>query len=275
MKESNKHIINLLAQTLDSDISSFDETFLNKSLQKRITETHCNSIEEYNFFLNQNPNEINIFTDSLLINYSEFFRNPLTFSVLERIILPSLISKKINTKKKEIRIWSAACAAGQEIYSIAMLLEEIKNINTENVNYRIFATDQSEAKIAEAKKGQYSIDALNKINLERSTKWFIKHGSTYTIKAILKKNIDFSVFDLLSKQLSSPPDSIFGDFDIVICANILFYYKNKSREFILKKINNSVVAQGGYIITGEAEREILMNYNYKEVIPQSAIFKMK
>jgi chemotaxis methyl-accepting protein methylase len=277
------------------DVSKYDESFLDKSLQKRIRETHCGSLEKYCTFLEQDNKERNIFLDSLHVNYSEFFRNTLTFAVLERIVLPgmgrqgevlkcgrkevrkcgsmgSMGRERVHTRKRELRIWSAACAGGQEAYSLAILLEELKNSDSEKFNYRIFATDQDETQVNEARKGEYSAAALNNLSLKRANQWFIRHGETYTVKPELKKNMEFSVFDLFSENLSSPPGSIFGDFDLVFCANLLFYYKDKYRKTILDKTGNCL-ADGGFLVVGEAEREILMNYGYREVFPQSGVFK--
>jgi chemotaxis protein methyltransferase CheR len=272
MVRDSTHITNLLKHLHGADVSKYDVSFLNKSLHKRITETHCISAEEYGSFLEQNNEEVKIFFDSLQISYSEFFRNPLTFAVLERIILPSIILKKKNARHKEIRIWSAACAAGQESYSLAILLEELKATDEYNFNYRIFATDQSEERIKEAQEGKYSATVLNNLNFIRLKQWFTKNGDTYCIKPELKKNLDFSIFDLFSKQLDCPQTSIFGDFDLVICANLLFYYQPKYQKIILEK-TTCCLAKGGYIIVGEAERDILMKHHYQEVFPQSGIFQ--
>jgi len=271
MKEKNKHIINRLFQIRGIDVSKYDEIFLYKSLQKRIAETGCDSEETYFSFWELNNNEAENFVNSLQINYSSFFRNPLSFAVLENIILLSLIQEKKNKQTKEIRIWTAACAAGQETYSLAMLLEEHKNNDNPKTNYRIFATDKSEEQINKAKDGLYVVNALNNLSLKRVNQWFTKEGDIYTIKPDLKKNIDFSVFDLFDSQLSCPPNSIYGDFDIIMCANLLFYYKPEFRKTIIEKITDSLVL-GGYLITGEAERDILLNNNYKELFSKSAIF---
>jgi chemotaxis methyl-accepting protein methylase len=186
--------------------------------------------------------------------------------------LPSIISKNKNSKNKEIRIWSAACAGGQETYSIAMLLEEYKKQNKANLAYRIFATDLCESQVLDAQKGQYTAKSLNALSMQRSKQWFFKHTDTYSIKSELKENINFSVFDLLSNQFSCPPASIFGDFDIVFCANLLFYYTPKYREIILEKASNCL-AKGGFIVVGETERDILLRHNFMEAFPQSAIFQ--
>ena len=272
MITDSTHLTNLLKHLFAFDISYYSVSFLNKSLQKRIKETHCNSAEEYGSHIQKNKEEAKVLIDSLQISYSEFFRNPVTFAVLERIILPSLILKKKNTRHKQIRIWSAACAAGQESYSLAILLDELIATDANKLNYRIFATDQSEELISEAQKGNYSATALNNLNFKRLNQWFSIQGDTYSIKPELKKNIDFSTFDLFSKKLSSPPTSIFGDFDLVICANLLFYYKSKYQKKILEKTTCCLV-KGGYIIVGEAERDILMKHHYHEVFPQSGIFQ--
>jgi chemotaxis methyl-accepting protein methylase len=172
----NRPITELLLKTHSVDISKFDETFLEKIIRKRITETLCNSEETYCALLEQNEKEATVLFDSLFISYSEFFRNSLTFSVLEKIILPTLIAKKTKTKRKEIRIWSAACATGQETYSLAMLLKEYQNGDDEKINFRIFATDYCESEVNDAKKGEYNIEALNNLCLKRINQWFTKKG---------------------------------------------------------------------------------------------------
>ncbi|NCB74522.1 MAG: hypothetical protein EOM51_07255 [Clostridia bacterium] len=67
------------------------------------------------------------------------------------------------------------------------------------------------------------------------------------------RTISFSTYDLLDKSTSSPQESIFGNFDLVICSNLLFYYQEKYQRFILKKLINSL-DESGYLVTGEAER---------------------
>ncbi len=274
MKQKNKYIAEILLQSRGSDVSKYNESFMSKVIQNRTTETNCSSFEEYCEFLLKDKSEGTNFNNSLQISFSEFFRNPLTFSVLKQIILPTILTKKQKNKRKEIRIWSSACAAGQETYSIAMLMEELKSSTNENIKYRIFATDQCEQQIEEAKKGRFTNTALQNLSLKRINQWFIEQKDYFMVSKELKKNIDFSVFDLFDTNLCCPPDSIYGDFDIVICANLLFYYKDKYIKLILDKAGNSL-ANDGYLITGETEREILIKNNYNEVYLQSAIFQRK
>jgi chemotaxis protein methyltransferase CheR len=271
MMEINNHITDLLIQLLQIDISRYEESFLDKCIQNSIEENRCSSVGELCKLLEQSNSKRQAFIETLQNSYSELFRNPLTFDVLERIVLPSLIFKKKENKRKEIRIWSAACAGGEEVYSLAILMEEL-NTGKNQIKFRIFATDRNAARISEAEKGQYTVTALNNLSFLRAKMWLNKQGDVFTVRPELKANIDFSVFDLADRQLASPPASIFGDFDLIICANLLFYYKEEFRKIIIGKLTNCL-ADGGYLVTGETEREILIKYNYHEVFPQSAIFQ--
>ncbi len=109
--------------------------------------------------------------------------------------------------------------------------------------------------------------------MKRVSKWFTKLGDSYLVNDELKENIEFSVFDLFNERYSCPPTSIFGDFDIIVCANLLFYYKPEYRKKIIKKTSNSL-SKNGYLITGETERDILMQTGFREVYPQTAIFQL-
>ena len=272
MKHLNDHIAELILQNHAIDIFKYDSAFLNKSIQKRISENQCDSDNSYLELIKCSVDESNLFINSLCVSYSEFFRNPLTFSVLEKIILPSIMMDKVHSKKKEIRIWSAACAAGQETYSLAILLKEFSMTIGEKINFRIFATDQSELQINEAQSGVYNDSALHNMTLKRLNNWFCKDGDTYQINPELKENIDFSVFDLFSEHYSSPPSSIFGDFDLVMCANLLFYYQPTFRTKIMNKTSQCLSANG-FLITSETERDILLQADFREIYPQSAIFR--
>ncbi len=272
MEDKNIPIIEHILQLHGVDISKYEDTFLTNSIQNRMSKINCHSLEGYINHIQNNIEESESFINSLQISYTEFFRNTLTFSVLEKIILPSLVTKSVNSNRNEIRIWSAACASGQETYSMAMLLQEFSNSKGGQLNFRIFATDQSETQIQEAKLGQYSETELNSLNLKQLGRWFTKQGEIYRIKPELKENIDFSVFDLLNETLSCPPSSIYGNFDLVICANLLFYYQPEYRKKIIEKARHCI-SRSGYLITGESEREILIQAGFREVYPMSGIFQ--
>jgi len=239
-----------------SDISGYDDSFLEKTIRNRMIELSFSSIGFYLEYLEENPPESLLLLVSLNNFYSEFFRNPLTFLLLEQLFFPGIFSSKPNNKPHEVRIWSAGCASGQEPYSLAILADNYINTHPVNTSFRIFATDKSDKEIKNAIQGTYHADAFQKTQYGLIKKYFSSSGEFFSVSKSLKNVIDFSVFDLLDNDAGSPPASIYGDFDLVMCSNLLFYYSPVNQKIILEKIYNSLI-DGGLFITGEAETGIV------------------
>jgi len=273
MEKELDEILSYVYRESGEDISKYDETFLLKSIEKRLAVTGVNSLREYLLFLGSNRDECLILKNTLTIYYSDFFRNPLTFAYLEQFVLPALFEKKHKLHQKEVRIWSAACASGQEAYSIAILCEELITKSNLPMTYRIFATDISLQQVEAATKGVYHTGMVGNITLKRLNANFKLQSDNYTILKHIKNRVLFSQFDLLSDDAYCPPSSIFGDFDIVFCSNLLFYYTPQYRHSILDKISKCISA-GAYLVTGETERVCLSGYGFTEVFQNSAIYQM-
>jgi chemotaxis methyl-accepting protein methylase len=199
-----KHNTKLILKNANTDISKYDDDFLLRLFKKRMNEIDCRTMDEYNLLLEKDSMERNRFLSYLQISYSEFFRNPLTFEVILHHVLPVIAQQKRQAKQKEIRIWSAACASGQESYSLAILLEEFRNNSREKINFRIFASDRNKEQIEEAKKGIYTEVGLGNIPIKLLKKWFSKNGDFYEVNPKLKENIVFSVFDLFNEECMCP-----------------------------------------------------------------------
>ena len=253
MKKALGHLIDVMGRIHGRDISPYDASFLDKSLAKRMAAVSIRPVEKYLAHLAESAPEAQELYSSLNITYSEFFRNPLSFSLLENSILPGLIEKK---DPKEIRIWSTGCAAGQEPYSVAILMEDLAVRRGKPVRFRIFATDKSRAELASARKGVYDCASVQNVRLKHICGHFTRKGDLYTIAAGLRDHIEFSFHDLLEVCSAFPPESIYGDFDVVICNNLLFYYRPDIQRCILAKLHNSL-SDDGYLITGEAEKGIV------------------
>jgi len=253
------------------NVSAYDEAFINSSIQKRLQDKHTVGSETYRLELENNVEEQTLFMKSLQVSYTEFFRNPLTFAVLEKVVLPELIQRSIRKQHNKLRIWSMACASGQEAYSLAMLLEEYLENEPSTIQYQIFASDHSVSEIEKSKNGFYEASSLGNMSLKRLDRWFTKKKEGYKIKDEIRNKIEFSVFDVVSDVGGAPPESIFGDFDLVFCANLLFYYKPEYQIAILEKAVKGL-SSGGYLVTGEVERPLIIRNSFQEIYPFSAIF---
>jgi chemotaxis methyl-accepting protein methylase len=206
----------------------------------------------------------------LINSYSQFFRNSLTFAFLEHSIFPNLMLAKENQPLKEVRVWSAACASGQEPYSIAMLLLEMHQNRYPLASFRIVATDIQSCQLENARKGSYLYDDVSNLSLQRIQNWFVVDHHNYTIKDQVKEVVSFEQFDLLASPGNSPSSSIFGCFDVVFCANLLFYYNPASICQILERIKRNLNPDG-VLVVGEAEKEIVEKHGFKELFPGSCV----
>jgi len=252
------------------DISMFENSFISKSIDKITASENITNPGEYSALLAADSKKANALLESLNICYSEFFRNPLTFALLGQIILPALIEEK--QTNSEIRIWSAACAAGQEPYSIAMLLEDLIRRREKKSRFRIFGTDVSEEELQRARKGVYGLSDIQNVSTGLAMKYFTQKGDKYIIAGEIREHVYFSFHDLLDPNYTSPESSIFGDFDLVCCSNLLFYYKPEIRQQILNRLYLSL-SPGGYLMTGEAERDMVLKNKFRMVNAAAAIFQ--
>ncbi len=249
-------LIAALQLTKRLDITSYDESFLLRSLEKRRLTTGCKTLKDYLDLLLKEAAEQEAFSYSLHVIYSEFFRDTLAFARLEKLILPCLLSEKEKAGKSEIRVWSAGCAAGQEAWSVAILLDELICAKNKPVSYRIFASDKSEADLATARLGVYGVESLQNVRLRHFDSSFVPQGSNFAIAPHIQARVDFSFYDLFDTSTTCPPSSIFGDFDLVLCRNVLFYYNPEKQNFILDKLHHSL-ATDGYLMTSQTERQIV------------------
>lgn len=264
-----------MRQAQGRDLSLFDEAFLAKSFDRRLSVTSCNSAAAYLQRLREDRAEAEDFFRSLNISYSEFFRDPLAFALLEQVVLPGFVQEKEQAGRSELRVWSAGCAAGQEAWSIAILLEELNAGRERPVPFRIFATDGSDAPLALARTGVYDAAEVQKVRLKHLRKYFTVAGESYQIVPALTDRVDFSAYDLLAEGSSSPAAGIYGDFDLILCCNLLFYYRPEIRQRILDKLCRAL-CPGGHLVTGEAEREIVAQHEgLRAMAPPAAVFQKR
>ena len=190
-------------------------------------------------------------------------------------MLPGLVAEKGACGRGELRVWSAGCAAGQEAWSVAMLLEGAVRVGEQPPPYRIFATDQAESDLTLARAGVYGADAVGNVRLRHLDAFFSRQGESYAIAPRLRERVAFSAYDLLDERSASPASSIYGDFDLILCCNLLFYYRPGTRQRMLDKFFRAL-SPGGYFVTGEAERGIVSCLKgFRPVAPPSSVFQKR
>jgi chemotaxis methyl-accepting protein methylase len=241
-------ILTFIKEIKNQDFSEYHQSTLASQIGERIKVCKKDNISDYFSLLRESAEEQNNLIESLTIGVSYFFRDSLSFELLNKVILPELISNKKDT----LRIWSAGCFTGEEPYSIAILIKElIEKLNLE-VKTIIFATDIDEKALNNAKSGSYLPEKMKNVKYSNLEKYFTLTDGYYKIKDEIKEMVNFSYHNLLNKSFSVPKESIFGQFDIILCRNVIIYFTAKTQRKIFKSLTKSLKL-GGYLFLGEAE----------------------
>lgn len=204
------------------NLNHYKEKQMKRRIDTLVQKHEKETYEQYYDYIDKNPAAFEEFTDKVTINVSEFFRNPERWEVLKTIIVPLL---QENNKGK-LKIWSAACSTGQEPYSVSMLLTEL------GINHEILATDLDKKVLNKAKQGIYDFKELMGIsNLYH--KYLTKSPDNFKITDAIKKNITFKDHNLLTSEYPK-------DFDLILCRNVMIYFKEDVKGQIYQNFNNSL-----------------------------------
>lgn len=185
--------------------------------------------------------------DDLLVNLTELFRNPDVWIMIRDKILDSFADKSL-------KIWHAGCSTGEEVYTMAIVLEEKGMLR----NSRVLATDLSTTALGKAKAGDYSLIVLKeylrpflKFYPNRKLEdYFDYHDKHATIKPQYKTQVTFKKHNLVH-------DPVVEKFDMIFCRNVMIYFDEKLKTQVLQLISNSLT-DTGYLIIG-----------YYDIMPES------
>jgi chemotaxis protein methyltransferase CheR len=182
--------------------------------------------------------------EAMTVQESSFFREPDQFGCLRSHVLPRLLAAR--AAEKRLRVWSAATAAGQEAYSIAVILSDLR-LAQEGWRLDIIATDIAADAIARAESGRYSAHEIERVpELESLSPWLSRDGMEWVVADSLRRMVRFRRFNLLDS---------FGwldELDLVFCRNVLMYFDPPARNDVLERIADTL-APDGVLFLGEHE----------------------
>ncbi|CAM3030511.1 CheR family methyltransferase [Legionella worsleiensis] len=203
--------------------------------------------------------------DSITINETLFFRDIHPFEILKKTILPELVSKKTN---KTLNIWCAAASSGQEPYTIAMILKELKD-SLGNWSINFLASDISDKMIARAKKGVYNQLEVNRgLPAPYLVKYFDKKGSDWQIKDEIRSMVNFQKLNLKN------PWSI-RQMDLIFMRNVLIYFSVETKKEIFKRVS-ATLHPDGYFFLGGSETTLGISTDFERIgIDKVPCYKLK
>lgn len=181
--------------------------------------------------------------DALVNQETSFFRDAQVFDLLVEAVTQA------ETTHRRVRIWCAGCSTGQEPLSLAMLFAERRDTSGAPMP-EIVATDVSDAVIARARTGRFTQFEIQRgLPVRRMVRWFETTGSDWVAKPELLSMVTFRRMNLVS---DSPPP---GQFDIVLCRNVLLYLSPDTKRDVFPKIA-AAMKPGAVFVMGAGETVI-------------------
>ncbi len=197
--------------------------------------------------MGKEPGLSQMVVEALLNNETYFFRDRAPFDLLQRYALPELAQRR--AKAKRLRIWSAGCSTGQEVYSLAMLFAEEAD-KWRGWTIDILGTDVSTACIDRARGGAYTqFEVQRGLGINQTIKWFEECPDGWRAVEELRRPVRFQVHNILE---SAPHP---GGFDIVLCRNVLLYLSPEKKTLSFERIA-SAMAEDGWLMLGAGETVI-------------------
>lgn len=221
-------------------------------LIKLLKELGCSSYSELYRKLKSDTSKIleRKVVDAITTNETLFFRDSVPFELLRHKILPDIINRRRATTSNfsliPIRIWSAACSTGQEVYSIAIVLKECLP-DLRQFNIRLLGTDISDAALTQAYYGQYSSRQIERgLSRAQLHTYFDRVNDGWRIKDNIRAMATFRKFNLMG------PFTGLGKFDIIFCRNVAIYFAPRNRQKLFNKIAD-ILEPDGYLMVGASE----------------------
>ena len=258
-----KAIIDLIKETSPLDFSDYKQTTILRRTKRRATYGNFTSLSNYLTFLRETPEEVESLTKEFLISVTSFFRDKEAFEFIQKEVLPDILKKL--SPDEELKIWVAGCATGEEVYSLAILVDELLTGKFEDTVVKIFATDIDSAALLYAGKGLYNASISKEISPERLEKYFVKESNKFRVAQVIRKMVIFAQHDLVK----NPP---YCNMHFISCRNLLIYMT----PILQRKIFTMLLfglKMDGYLFLGSSENPISILKDLEVVHKKWKIYK--
>jgi two-component system CheB/CheR fusion protein len=205
--------------------------------------TGSDDLSDYRRYVLRHPEEVHHLRSSLLIKVTDFFRDPELFTAIRESVIPALI--EAGRERRELRLWSAGCATGEEAYSLAILVAQALGAERSSWSVRIFATDADPDAIAFARRGVYPASALRSLDPALLARHFRRVDGEYEVAPEIRAMTVFGEHDLAQR-------APFPRIDMILCRNVLIYFTVELQRRALQLFAFSL-RDGGFLILGKSE----------------------
>ena len=236
-------LLDYLRQSHNFDFTSYKRSYLMRRIQKRMQMLQIESVSDYGKYLRVHPQEFAPLFNTIEINVTGFFRDTSAWVYIATEILPSIIAGK--SSHEPIRIWSAGCASGEEVYTIAILLIEALGVEQFQKRVRIFASDVDRNAVAQAIQGRYHHEQVVGLPYHLLEQYFEQDDCYYVFRQDLRHRFVFSCRNLIQ---NAPMTKI----DLLLCRNVLIYLDIEAQIRASVRFHFGLV-DSGFLFLGKAD----------------------
>jgi chemotaxis methyl-accepting protein methylase len=235
-------ILDLVLQKTGISFIEYKTETLRRRLDTRIAGLKIASISAYFDYLKHHENEIFHLQQLFLVSYSSFFRDAQSFEVLGQYLY-EIMDKK--NESERVNIWVPGCASGEEVYTLAIILEEIRTVLGKKLVISVKGTDLNPIALAQANAGVYPLKAFKEMKPHFLEKYFEKDGDSYIVGAQIKSICQFEQNNVFGKN-------DIGPIDLISCRNLLIYLKSRLQEQLIHEFHLYLVPSG-VLFLGQSE----------------------
>jgi chemotaxis protein methyltransferase CheR len=201
--------------------------------------------------------------EAMATNESFFYRDKVPFDNFNEAIMPAFIAARANQRR--LRIWCAAASTGQEPYSLAMCLKEMRHkLNGWRID--IVATDLSLEVLEKATAGVYSqFEVQRGLPVQMLVRYFTQNGDTWQISPEIRAMVQYRPFNLLRDF------GPLGKFDVVFCRNVLIYFDQATKVGVFERLAR-VTETDGYLVLGAAETVVGLTDVFKPLAERRGLY---
>jgi len=258
-------VLALLRRQFGVDFTLYKPTTLARRLERRMTLQNAASVPEYLALLQANAEEVDALYRDLLVEVTQFFRDPEAFEVIRRQIVPAVVDHA--SPEDGIRVWVPGCATGQEAYSLAMLFQEYAETIGKRLDVKIFATDAHRGSLETASNGEYDAASFEEFPRRLQERYFVKKRNRFIVNPELRKLVIFAPHNLTK----DPP---FTKLDFISCRNVLIYLNPPTQQKILTLFHFGL-RTGGTLFLGPSESVGDLEEEFEVVDRHWKIFRKK
>ena len=242
-KDGFRAILALLRRTTGSDFSAYKPPTIKRRIARRMALANVETLEEYASYLEGHADEAQALHQECLITVTSFFRDPGTFQVLSREVLPRLL--KHRPPGAPLRVWVPGCATGEEVYSIVICLLEAAAEQGTNPTFQVFGTDLSESAVEKARSGRYLPQIAQDVSPARLQRFFHEVDGGYRVIQSIRDMCVFARHDVTR----DPP---FSRMDLISCRNVLIYLEPRMQQKVMAVFHYALLTSG-VLLLGTSE----------------------